>query len=114
MTFPDFERTSLISDPTPGKSVNDPLVLSHLVHDLARHSGDQGNQQKLWDVLKARLHQQFDRAACARCILPVEVWSMSRGIRPKWRFIHTHEVLVRSDKWIIGAIKSPAVVVESG
>ena len=71
MTVPNFERTRLISDPTPSKLVHDPLVLSHLIHDLARHSGDQGDQQELWDVLEASLHKQLDRAACARCVLPV-------------------------------------------
>jgi len=114
MTFPNFECTRLISDPTPSKLVDDPLVLSHLLHDLARHSRDQGSQQEFWNVLEASLHQQFDRAARARRVLPVGVWSMSRSTQSGCHFVHAHEVLVRSDKWIIGAIKSLAVVVESG
>jgi len=80
MTVPNLERTSLISDPTPSKLVDDPLVLSHLIHDLAWHSGDQENQQELWNVLEAGLHQQFDRAACSRCVFPVGVQSMSRSL----------------------------------
>lgn len=70
MAFPDFERANLVSDPTLSKSVYDLLVLSHLIHDLAWHSGDQGNQQGLWEILEARLHQQFNRAARSRSVLP--------------------------------------------
>lgn len=56
-TLPNFKGTSLIRDPTPGELVDDLLVFSHLIHNLARHIRDDGNQQGLWKVLEARLDQ---------------------------------------------------------
>ena len=76
MTFSNFERAGLLSNPTPSESVYDPPVLSHLIHDLAWHSGDQRSQQGLWNVLEAGLYHQFNRAARSECI-PPGVWSMS-------------------------------------
>ena len=70
MTFPNLERAGLVGDPIAGESMYDLLVLSHLVHDLSRHLGDQRGQQGLGNVLEARLHQQFKRAGCSRCVLP--------------------------------------------
>ena len=76
MTFPNFERTRLVGNPTPGESVHDPLVLPYLGHDLARHFGDQRNQQRLWKVLEARLRHQSNRAARSKRILTNGVKSM--------------------------------------
>lgn len=70
VTFPNLERTSFIGNPTFGESVYDFLVLPHLIHDLARHFGDQRNQQRLRKVLEARLDNQFNRAVGSRRVLP--------------------------------------------
>lgn len=70
VTFPNLERAGLIGNPASGKSVDDCLVLPHLIHDLARHFSDQRDQQRLREVLKARLHNQFDRTVGPKCVLP--------------------------------------------
>jgi len=75
VAFPNFERTSLIGDPTPSESVYDLPVFSYLIHDLARHFGDQRDQQRLWNVLKARLHDEFGRAASSKHVFPNGTWS---------------------------------------
>jgi DNA-binding LytR/AlgR family response regulator len=47
----------------------DLLVFSHLIHNVAWHVGDEGNQQGLWKVLEERLDQQFNRASRSKGIL---------------------------------------------
>jgi hypothetical protein len=88
MTFPNLERARLVSDPTPGESMHNLLVLSHLIHDIAWHLGDQRGQQELWKVLEARLNQQFNRAACSRCVLSNTINSVNESQRTAGMVYH--------------------------
>ena len=112
VTLPNVERTSLISDPTPRKPVNDSLVVSYLIHHFSRHLRDQSSQPRLRKVLEARLHDQFSRAVRSGRVFPESKQTMSPGVRPELCIIYPQEVLIRLDQRIVGSIQSLTIVVK--